>query len=326
MITLCTYNLGDTTSLLSTSNFEPELTLRQSRRRLNLIHPQWPSFPNGVGIILGDFNICDPEEGRLNVWNQTFTDGDARKTAVFHSFFAHVLEVAQSGYTRRDSTALGVIRSLSRLDRFFINLPMAEHESSIVILMSSRTWGLGTIPSDHTAVRLVIQKPTTRGHMSKRIPSWMSKDPVFCSLVQRLHDDHGFSPDPSCALAEFKVLLNKAKKLTTRVKVCKIMLLKENRDGFYKAFSDVPLFVVLEQVAKRSSLCHRCTSAFFLPGKKGIATSAIFFCQEKGYCQDHPGDFNGTAWRCRSRNNLSTFDEVFSDCALPTPPGPTPLW
>ena len=38
------------------------------------------------------------------------------------------------------------------------------------------------------------------------------------------------------------------------------------------------------------------------------------------------GDFNGTAWRCRSRDNISTIDEVFSDCALPTPLGPTPLW
>ena len=38
------------------------------------------------------------------------------------------------------------------------------------------------------------------------------------------------------------------------------------------------------------------------------------------------GVFNGTAWRCRSRDNLSTIDEVFADCALPTPPGSTPLW
>ena len=57
--------LGDTTFLLSTSNFEPELTLRQLRGRLGLIHPHWPAYPNEVGIILGDFNICDPEEGRL---------------------------------------------------------------------------------------------------------------------------------------------------------------------------------------------------------------------------------------------------------------------
>ena len=38
------------------------------------------------------------------------------------------------------------------------------------------------------------------------------------------------------------------------------------------------------------------------------------------------GDFNGAAWRCRSRDNISTIDEVFSDCALPKPPVPTPLW
>ena len=39
-----------------------------------------------------------------------------------------------------------------------------------------------------------------------------------------------------------------------------------------------------------------------------------------------PGDFKGTAWRCRSRNNIITIDEACTDCALPTPPGPTPLW
>ena len=27
-----------------------------------------------------------------------------------------------------------------------------------------------------------------------------------------------------------------------------------------------------------------------------------------------------------NRNNISTIDEAFADCALPTPPGPTPLW
>ena len=44
----------------------------------------------------------------------------------------------------------------------------------------------------------------------------MSEHPVFCSLLKRLHDDHQFSTDPFGALAEFKVLLEKAKKLTIR--------------------------------------------------------------------------------------------------------------
>ena len=76
-------------------HFEPELTLRQLRERFRLISPHWPSYPNAVGIILGDFNICEAEEGRFNVWNQTFTEGDPRKTAICHSFFPHVLDIAQ---------------------------------------------------------------------------------------------------------------------------------------------------------------------------------------------------------------------------------------
>ena len=35
-------------------------------------------------------------------------------------------------------------------------------------------------------------------------------------------------------------------------------------------------------------------------------------------------DFNGITWRSRIRNNISTIDEAFTHCALPTPPGPTP--
>ena len=37
------------------------------------------------------------------------------------------------------------------------------------------------------------------------------------------------------------------------------------------------------------------------------------------------GDFNGAAWRCDNRNNISTIEEAFADCTLPMPPGPTPL-
>ena len=42
--------------------------------------------------------------------------------------------------------------------------------------------GERSIPSDHAAVRVVVQNPTPRGHQGNRIPSWMSKHPVFCSI------------------------------------------------------------------------------------------------------------------------------------------------
>ena len=58
---------------------------------------------------------------------------------MFHSFFPYVLEVAQSDYTRTDATALGVIRTLSRIERILSTYPWLKHEISIVILMSLRT-------------------------------------------------------------------------------------------------------------------------------------------------------------------------------------------
>ena len=69
--------------------------------------------------------------------------------------------------------------------------------------------------------------------------------------------------------------------------------------------------------------------AISTPKKRGIAKQliltirAIMIGQHVGLVA---GDFNGTAWRCSNGNNISTIDEAFADCALPTPPGPTPLW
>ena len=68
-------------------------------------------------FFLGDSSIYDPEGGQFNVRNQASTDGHPGKTAGFHSFFPHVPEIAQSDYTRRDATTLGVIRTLSWIDR-----------------------------------------------------------------------------------------------------------------------------------------------------------------------------------------------------------------
>ena len=149
-------------------HFEPELTLRRLCERLRLISPHWPSYPDAVGIILGDFYICEPEEGRFNVWNQTFTDGDTGKTALFSFPFQHVLEIAQPDCTWRDSTAIGIIRTLSRIDRICINLPVAEARdfhwySHVFENLRNRS-----IPNDHAAVRPVIQNPSNRGPQCKR--------------------------------------------------------------------------------------------------------------------------------------------------------------
>ena len=99
---------------------------------------------------------------------------------------------------------------------FFINLHMAEARDFHCSSHVAENLGKKIIPRDRAAVRLVIQKPAHRGHQSKRIPSWMSKHPIFGSILQQLHDDHRFSPDPCRALTEIKILLHKTKKITKR--------------------------------------------------------------------------------------------------------------
>ena len=72
--------------------------------------------------------------------------------------------------------------------------------------------GSRTIPSDHAAVRLVIQKPTNRGHQSKRIPNIPFSVP-FCNGFTMITD---FLLMRLVHSLNFKVLLHKAKKLTIR--------------------------------------------------------------------------------------------------------------
>ena len=114
------------------------------------------------GVMAGDFNICEPEQGRFNVWNQTFTDGDAGKTAVFLFFFSHVFEIAQPDFTRKDVTVNGVIRTCPELTGYLLIFLWLRHVIFSAILMYSKI--LVNVPSssDRAAVRVVTQKPTIR--------------------------------------------------------------------------------------------------------------------------------------------------------------------
>ena len=98
---------------------------------------------------MGDFNMCEPEEGRFNVWNQTFTEGDMEKAILFHSLFPRVHEIAKPDYTRRDYSFNGVVRTLPRIERAFINIPMAEARDFHCYSHVFESLEKRSIPSDH---------------------------------------------------------------------------------------------------------------------------------------------------------------------------------
>ena len=69
---IATTRFGESALVIVNVHFEPDLVLRDLRERLHRISLHWPRHPEALGVIIGDFNICEPEEGRFNVRNQTF--------------------------------------------------------------------------------------------------------------------------------------------------------------------------------------------------------------------------------------------------------------
>ena len=114
-------------------------------------------------------NLCEPEEGKFNVWNQSFAAGDTGTTAVFRFSFPHACEVAQPNFISKDSAADCAHRTLSRIDRVCTN-PVAEARGFHIFSFSDNL-GDWTIASDHVAVRVVVEKPIVRRDQVKRIRS-----------------------------------------------------------------------------------------------------------------------------------------------------------
>ena len=123
---IVTRRSGESVLVIVNVHFEPDLALRDLRERLHRISLHWPRYPEALGVIIGEFNICEPEEGRFNVRNQTFAEGDAWKTALSDPFFRMLLKLRNQFFTRKDTVADGTLRTLSRIYRAFINVPVAE--------------------------------------------------------------------------------------------------------------------------------------------------------------------------------------------------------
>ena len=51
---------------------QPDEPSRELRLRLRAAAARWPTFLDGIGFFVSDFNICDPDEGKLNPRSQTF--------------------------------------------------------------------------------------------------------------------------------------------------------------------------------------------------------------------------------------------------------------
>ena len=165
-------------------HFEPELTLRQLRGRLCLIHPHWPAFPVVWFFLAILTYVIRKKDDLMFVTKHSPMATRVRRLCSILSFHTSLRlpNLITPGETPQPLVSYALCQGLIVFFQF-------TYGSSHVV---ENLWKQ-TVPSDHAAVRLVIQKPTNRRHQSKRIHSWMSKYPIFVSILQQLYDDHSFS-------------------------------------------------------------------------------------------------------------------------------------
>ena len=69
---IVSYRAGENVMVIVNVSFEPDLSTRELQESLRLISLRWPRSPEALGVLIGDLNICYPEEGRFSFVNQAF--------------------------------------------------------------------------------------------------------------------------------------------------------------------------------------------------------------------------------------------------------------
>ena len=109
-----------------------------------------------------------------------------RRAGVLHSVFPHVLEIATPNYTRKEAPR-----------------QHPKNRSSRLSLSCPDCWRLGNrfLPGHPTAI-CGNQKYGT-------IQSWLTKHPVCCSVLKRMHDEHVYTENAFESLADYRVLVGR---------------------------------------------------------------------------------------------------------------------
>ena len=105
---------GESAVVVINVHFETGLNFRTFEKGYDSLSPIGLAIPKAWES-LWVINICDPEEGRFSVMNQTYTEGDPGRIALFRIIFTYALEIAQPSFTRKNTAADGTLRIFPEL-------------------------------------------------------------------------------------------------------------------------------------------------------------------------------------------------------------------
>ena len=136
--------------------------------------------------------FANPDEGRVNSRNQAFSPMQVALNPSLEPW-----KSLQPNFTRKDERRDGSIHTLSRVDRMFIILPVAELRDIRCHASTVGSSGVWSVPSDHITVRLAIQ-------CSRVIRRWLTQHPLFVSAHGEIQQDVTNDEDPFVALNQFR--------------------------------------------------------------------------------------------------------------------------
>lgn len=154
-------------------------------RRLLLRMPRGSELGHrqeGVGVILGDFNVVDPEEGRLNARTGNVVYDNCPLAAAMPHELAQWAEVIGPGYSRRQLRE-GLLDTVSRIDRVFTNCSAADLRACRVHDSYAEDVFLPVMTSDHAPLCFRVQVVGAKGkHI---VPQWVCRHPEFAVRLTR---------------------------------------------------------------------------------------------------------------------------------------------
>ena len=159
--------------------------------------------PEGLGIVNGDFSMCEPDEGHSNLVAKTLSEGDLGRTATCWPWSLGLLNVLSR--TTREKKSLWTV-SCDAIHAFAM-LPLMsrwqKEELSDVAHKNNDDLGDACALAGHDG-------ETFRPRENAPVQGWLTNHPVFTSALDRLHQQVTPTDDQFQAPANFKTCVPKA--------------------------------------------------------------------------------------------------------------------
>ena len=111
------------TLCIASVHVNPRLSPQDRCQNLSKLHRSLPH--NELVIVAGDWNFCVPGEQRMHAHSTTPIARHEPEAMHFDNTFKGYVELAQDDFTHRVLED-GAVRSVSRLDRIYCNMPQLD--------------------------------------------------------------------------------------------------------------------------------------------------------------------------------------------------------